>query len=66
MTTQAFLPEFTISELYFTAWKSGIINRRHREQIQWAILTNSLNEPDHKIISRLLYAVRRGWLCLVD
>ncbi|WP_019487501.1 MULTISPECIES: hypothetical protein [Kamptonema] len=66
MTTQAFLPELIISELYFTAWKSGGINRKHRQQLQSAILTNSLSEPDHKIITRLLYAVRRGWLSIVD
>ncbi|MDF0555538.1 hypothetical protein [Kamptonema sp. UHCC 0994] len=66
MTTQALLPEFTISELYFTAWKSGRINRQHRQQIESAILTNSLSEPDRKVISRLLYAVRRGWLSVVD
>lgn len=67
MTTKAYIPEYKISELYLNIWKSGKIDRTVFEQIQDAINSHSLkNLEDRKIVSRLLYAVRRGWVSVMD
>ncbi len=60
------LPKFTLSELCFQVWKAGHLNKTHRQQIKAALLTDGLNEQDQRLINRLLYAVRRGWLCAID
>jgi len=67
MTTKAYIPEYTISELYLNIWKSGKIDRTVFQQIQYAINSHSLkSSEDRKIVSRLLYAVRRGWVSVMD
>jgi len=67
MTTKAYIPEYTISELYLNIWKSGKIDRTVFHQIQYAINSQSLRSSDElKIVSRLLYAVRRGWVSVMD
>ncbi|MCW6052525.1 hypothetical protein QUB60_05185 [Microcoleus sp. A2-C5] len=67
MKTQAYIPESIISELYLNIWKSGKIDRTVFHQIQYEINSQSLRSSDDgKIVSRLLYAVRRGWLSVMD
>lgn len=68
MRTEAFMPEYTISELYLNIWKSGTIDRSQFQQIQYAMSCQELinSEDDLKIVSRLMYAVRRGWLSVMD
>ncbi len=67
MTTKAYIPEYKISELYLNIWKSGKIDRDQFQQIQYAINSHSLkSSDDRKIVSRLLYAVRRGWVSVMD
>ena len=67
MTTKAYIPEYAISELYLNIWKSGKIDRTVFHQIQYAINSQSLrSSDDRKIVSRLLYAVRRGWVSVMD
>lgn len=67
MTTKAYIPEYKISELYLNIWKSGKIDRTVFQQIQYAINSHSLkSSDDRKIVSRLLYAVRRGWVSVID
>ncbi|MEG4800620.1 hypothetical protein QUB63_05440 [Microcoleus sp. ARI1-B5] len=67
MKTKAYIPECTISELYLNIWKSGKIDRTVFHQIQYAINSQSLtSSDDRKIVSRLLYAVRRGWVSVMD
>ncbi|MEG4107076.1 hypothetical protein [Microcoleus sp. S13_C5] len=67
MTTKAYIPEYKISELYLNIWKSGKIDRTVFQQIQYAINSHSLkSSDDRKILSRLLYAVRRGWVSVTD
>ena len=67
MTTKAYIAEYTISELYLNIWKYGKIDRTVFHQIQHAINSQSLiNSDDRKIVSRLLYAVRRGWVSVMD
>ncbi|MGL5065850.1 MAG: hypothetical protein ACRC62_38265 [Microcoleus sp.] len=67
MRTEVLLPECTISELYFNIWKSGKIDRTQFHQIQYAINSESFrNADDRRMVTRLLYAVRRGWLSVMD
>lgn len=67
MTTKAYIPEYTISEVYLNIWKSGKIDRTVFHQIQSEINSQSLrSSDDRKIVSRLLYAVRRGWVSVMD
>jgi len=67
MTTKAYIPEYKISELYLIIWKSGKIDRTVFQQIQYAINSHSLkSSEERKIVSRLLYAVRRGWVSVMD
>lgn len=67
MRTQTFIPEYAISELYLNIWKSGTIDHTQLQQIQYAINSQTLSSSDdQKILSRLLYAVRRGWLSVME
>ena len=67
MTIKAYIPESTISELYLKIWKSGKIDRTMFQKIQYEINSQSLRSSDDlKIVSRVLYAVRRGWLSVID
>jgi hypothetical protein len=67
MTTKAYIPEYKISELYLNIWKSGKIDRTVFQQIQYAINSHSLkSSEERKIVSRLLYAVRRGWVSVME
>ena len=67
MTTKAYIPEYKFSELYLNIWKSGKIDRTVLQQIQYAINSHSLkSSEDRKIVTRLLYAVRRGWVLVMD
>lgn len=67
MTTKAYIPEYKISELYLNIWKSSKIDRTVFQQIQYEINSHSLkSSEERKILSRLLYAVRRGWVSVMD
>ncbi|MEG4324333.1 hypothetical protein [Microcoleus sp. herbarium5] len=67
MTTKAYIPEYKISELYLNIWKSSKIDRTVFQQIQYEINSHSLkSSEERKIVSRLLYAVRRGWVSVMD
>ncbi len=67
MTTKTYIPEYTISEVYLNIWKSGKIDPTVFHQIQYEINSQSLrSSDDRKIVSRLLYAVRRGWVSVME
>jgi hypothetical protein len=67
MRTKAYIPEQTFSEVYLNIWKSGKIDRTVFHKIQHTINSDNLrNSEELKIISRLLYAVRRGWVSVQD
>jgi hypothetical protein len=66
MITQTFLPQFTIAELVFQVYHSGLLTPTHRQQLKTALLDDCLTEEDQTAINRLLHAVRRGWLKVVD
>lgn len=66
MMTQTLLPKFTIAELVFQVYHSGLLTQTHRQQLMTVLLNDCLTEEDQTAINRLLHAVRRGWLKVVD
>ncbi|MEG3977187.1 MULTISPECIES: hypothetical protein [unclassified Microcoleus] len=66
MMTQTLLTQSSIAELVFQVYHSGLLTPTHRRQLQTALLNDRLTEEDQTAINRLLHAVRRGWLKVVD
>ncbi|MBE9122030.1 hypothetical protein IQ269_14750 [Tychonema sp. LEGE 07199] len=66
MMTQTLLTQSSIAELVFQVYHSGLLTPTHRRQLQTALLNDRLSEEDQTAINRLLHAVRRGWLKVVD
>ncbi|OCR02767.1 hypothetical protein BCD67_18050 [Oscillatoriales cyanobacterium USR001] len=58
--------EFTIADLFFQVYRSGILTLAHRKYLKNAILESNLSQEDQTALNRLLHAVRRGWLKVVD
>lgn len=56
----------TLTNLYAKASEASYITRYDRELIKLALLQEDLKEEEHRIINRLLYSIRRGWIELVD
>ncbi|GAB4305975.1 MAG TPA: hypothetical protein IGS52_04250 [Oscillatoriaceae cyanobacterium M33_DOE_052] len=66
MLVQGNFYKFTISEIFYQIWHSGQITYHHRWGLMSALMQDSLNQEEREAIDRLLHAVRRGWLRLVD
>ncbi len=56
----------TLTNLYAKASEASYITRYDRELIKHTLLEENLKEEEHRIINRLLYSIRRGWIELVD
>lgn len=67
---EIFNNNFNISEvltnLYAKVSEASYITRYDRELIRLTLLQDNLKEEEHRIINRLLYSIRRGWIKLVD
>lgn len=61
-----FPEESSLSELFANVWKQGMMTASNRQSIKSALLTGNLNDAELRIINRMLYAVRRGWLKIAD
>lgn len=59
-------PPNPIADLFSTVWSAGCVTRKDRFQLMNALLQGQLGDEERAAIDRLLYAVRRGWLNLVD
>lgn len=66
MPDQALFPLPTIAEVFGQAWNSGRLTFRDRLYLRSAILNSALSEEERAAIDRLLHAVRRGWLQILD
>ncbi|NJL90351.1 MAG: hypothetical protein HC916_11600 [Coleofasciculaceae cyanobacterium SM2_1_6] len=68
--SRMFNNNFNISEaltsLYVTASEVSYITQGDRELIKLTLLQDDLKEEEYRIINRLLYSIRRGWIKLVD
>lgn len=56
----------SIAELFTKVWQSGRLTRTDRQELKAVLLEPSVPEEDQVTIDRLLHAVRRGWLVVVD
>lgn len=63
---QALAQSILISEIISNIWYSGCITRNHRYGLMSALLEGWLTPEEYNAIDRLLHAVRRGWLKIVD
>lgn len=55
-----------LSELAAQVWNSGVLSRRERSCLQRLLLETTLTPEDRAAIDRLIHAVRRGWIALLD
>ncbi|HEY9644065.1 MAG TPA: hypothetical protein V6C57_26470 [Coleofasciculaceae cyanobacterium] len=66
MPTRTYLLEFAIAELFVQVSLSGRITLADRHGLQAALLTESLSDEERFAIDRLLYAVRKGRVKMVN
>jgi hypothetical protein len=66
MATQIQLLPSALSELFVQATTSGCITLADRYGLMAAILDGSLHEDEHRMIDRLLRAVIKGRVKIVD
>jgi len=55
-----------LSFLYSQATKSRYLTLDDRQLIQSVLLQECVHEEESRIINRILYSVRRGWIKLVE
>ena len=53
-----------LDEVFYTAWNTQKLDVRCRQDLQ-DLLTDGASKEEQQIASRLLYAVRRGWIEVV-
>ncbi len=63
---QVSLLESAIAELYTQVFQEGKITLRASYGLKAVLMSPSLSEAEEDLINRLLYAVRRGRLKVVD
>lgn len=63
---QVYFLESTIAELFAQVIQKGKITLKERYVLRTALLNNSLCQEEEILINRLLHAVRRGRLQMVD
>lgn len=56
----------TFSELTARVWNSGSISHSERRYLRSFLLENPLTDEDRAALDRLLHAVRRGWIEILD
>ncbi len=61
-----YILESSIAELFAQVIQKGQINLTDRYVLKTALLNNSLCQDEEILINRLLHAVRRGMLKVVD
>ncbi|MBK4730798.1 hypothetical protein JJD41_13120 [Oxynema sp. CENA135] len=66
MIIQGNFYKLTISEIFCEIWRSGEITHLERWGLMSALLKGSLSREEMETINRLIHAVRRGWLRVVD
>ncbi|NJR65892.1 MAG: hypothetical protein HC772_12145 [Leptolyngbyaceae cyanobacterium CRU_2_3] len=66
MPTPSYLLEFAIAELFVQTSMSGRITLADRYGLQAALLTGYLSDEERFAIDRLLYAVCKGRVKMVD
>ena len=55
-----------ITELFSQVCQAGHLTRSDRQRIMSAFLNGGITDEEKAAINRLIHAVRRGWLQLLD
>lgn len=55
-----------LSKLFSKVWRQGGLTTGDRQGIMFTLLKNSLSQEELYTIDRILHAVRRGWLQIID
>jgi hypothetical protein len=55
-----------LSKLFSKIWRQGGLTVSDRQGLMLTLLKSSLCEEELSIIDRILHAVRRGWLQIID
>ena len=66
MQARVLLHQSPVAEVFGQVWKTGCLTRVEREWLKNALLQTALSAEDTAAIDRLIHAVRRGWLKIVD
>ncbi len=66
MSAQVAFSSLPVAELFGEAWNYGYLTLNQRLTLQNLLLNLSLSEEERDAIDRLLHAVRRGWLKVID
>ncbi|MCT7957797.1 MULTISPECIES: hypothetical protein [Laspinema] len=59
-------PNLTVTDVFSHIYSVGRITQRDRQFIKVALLEQDLSDEEITLIDRLVYAVRRGWLQMID
>ncbi len=59
-------PKATFEEMFARVWKVGTITRHERTRLAALLLQESISLEERASIDRLLHAIRRGWLQVID
>jgi len=54
----------TLSNLYAQVSRNNCLTPVDRQLIRYVLTQNNLKEEDSRVINRILYSVRRGWIKL--
>ncbi|WP_211517476.1 hypothetical protein [Geitlerinema sp. PCC 9228] len=52
--------------MFYQIWHSGSLNTEQRATIQKTLLETDMSADELAAIDRIVHAVRRGWLTMVD
>ncbi|MDY6805574.1 MAG: hypothetical protein SXA11_17430 [Cyanobacteriota bacterium] len=55
-----------IAELFYQVCQAGHLTHYDRQRIMSAFLSDALTDEEKAAINRLVHAVRRGWLKVLD
>lgn len=59
-------PNLTVTDIFSHIYSVGLITPRDRQFLKDALLGQTLSDEEITMIDRLVYAVRRGWLKMID
>ncbi|MCT7974658.1 hypothetical protein [Laspinema olomoucense] len=61
------LPQSDIAELFFSVWQRHEMTEANRQRLKFALLSYAeLNDSDYRLINRILHAIKRGWIKMVE
>ena len=55
----------SIATIFSEVWTSGTLTEPERRAIHHALLSETLSADAHMAITRLIHAIKRGWLTVV-